>query len=91
MSNLSQADREFLRKRLVKFMAERFRIVLSVASITVMMRERQYVDFQIDEADVEQAVKVILGKGFIDRIEEDYGATIYYQANDKGIIESERL
>ena len=91
MSTLKQIDRELLRKQMLKFLAERFRLALCVKAIVTMMPARGYIDFGIEEEDVEQALKILMGKGFVAETLDDYGATKYYAVTDTGIIESERL
>ena len=91
MSQLSQIDREFLRRQTLKFMAERFRVLLTVPSIATMMKARNYVDFEFAESDVEQTLAILTGKGLVEQTQDQFGATAYYQATANGIIESERI
>ena len=91
MKTKEQIDRELLRKAVLKFLAERFRLAFSPPQIVSLMIRRSMVDFEIDVEDIDQALLIIRGLGLIEEITDELGATKYYKITSKGIIENERL
>ena len=86
-----QIDREILRKAVLRFLAERFRLAFSTMQIVPLMSRRGMVDFDIDDEDVEQALLVIKGLGLVEEVTEELGATKYFKITSKGIVENERV
>jgi hypothetical protein len=86
-----QIDREMLRKVLLKFLAERFRLAFAPAQIASLMTRRAMIDFEIDSEDVEQSLVIVMGLNLVEEITEEMGATKYYKITAKGVIENERL
>lgn len=86
-----QIDRELLRKILLKFLAERFRLAFSPDQICGLITRRGMVDFEIDVDDILQALVIVKGLGLVEEITEELGATKYYKITAKGVIENERL
>ena len=91
MSKLSQMDREVLRRQMLKFLAERFRLLLDVKAIASMMKARRYIDFEIEQEDVDQSLALLTGMGLVVEKPDPFGATKYYQVTAEGMLESERL
>lgn len=86
-----QIDREMLRKVLLKFLAERFRLAFAPSQIASLIGRRGMIDFEIDVEDIEQALVVVMGLGLVEEVTEEMGATKYYKITAKGVIENERL
>jgi hypothetical protein len=86
-----QMDREILRKAVLKFLAERFRLAFSATQIVPLLNRRGMVDFAIDADDVDQALVVIKGLGLVEEVTDELGATKYFRITSKGIVENERL
>lgn len=86
-----QTNREFIRKTVLKFLAERFRLAFEPDQIEHIIRRRTLVDFDIDVEDVRLALEVLLGMGLIEIVIEKLGATKYYKITAQGIIENERI
>lgn len=86
-----QIDREMLRKALLKFLAERFRLAFVPAQIVSLMTRRGMVDFEFDAEDIEQSLLILKGLGLVDDVLDELGATRYSKITSKGIIENERL
>jgi hypothetical protein len=91
MKIVEQIDREFLRKIVLKFLAERFRLAFDQAQIVALIKRRGMVDFDFDLEDIQKALAVVEGLGLIEQVKEEMGATVYYKITSKGIIENERL
>lgn len=91
MKLTKQLDRELLRKAVLRFLAERFRLALDVDAICRMMRARTYVDSEFDEEDALQALTVLESEGIVKTITERFGATLYYQITGDGIVANERI
>ena len=86
-----QIDREFLRKIVLKFLAERFRLAFDQTQIVALIKRRGMVDFDFDLEDIQKALAVVEGLGLIEQVKEEMGATVYFKITSKGIIENERL
>lgn len=86
-----QIDREMLRKVLLKFLAERFRLAFAPAQIASLISRRGMLDFEIDVEDIEQALVIVTGLGLVEEMTEELGSTKYYKITAKGVIENERL
>jgi hypothetical protein len=86
-----QIDREMLRKALLKFLAERFRLAFVPMQIVSLMTRRGMVDFEFDAEDIEQSLLILKGLGLVDDVLDELGATRYSKITAKGIIENERL
>ena len=86
-----QIDREMLRKALLKFLAERFRLAFVPVQIVSLMTRRGMVDFEFDAEDIEQSLLILKGLGLVDDVLDELGSTRYSKITAKGIIENERL
>lgn len=86
-----QMDREVLRKALIRFLSERFRLAFEPGQIASMMMARRCIDVSIDSEDVQQGLAVLKGLDLVEEVQEPLGATRYFRITAKGIIESERL
>jgi len=91
MKTTEQMDREILRKILLKFLSERFRLAFDATQIAALIKRRNMVDFEIDVDDVQGALTVVSGLGLVEKIRDELGATEYFKITAKGIIENERL
>jgi len=54
------------------------------------IQHREMLDYTVSIDDVTAALKVAEGFGLVTAIPDQMGATIYYQATAKGVVESER-
>jgi hypothetical protein len=86
-----QIDREILRKTVLKFLAERFRLAFDTAQLVALIKRRGMADFDFDLEDIQKALAVVEGLGLIEKVTEELGATEYFKITSKGIIENERL
>ena len=91
MSTLKPADKELLRKALLRFLAERFRLSFSADQCARMMTARGYVDFEIESSSIEESSVVLQGKKLIEITPDDFGSTPYYKITGAGVIENERV
>jgi hypothetical protein len=91
MKIVEQMDREILRKIVLKFLAERFRLAFDQTQIVALIKRRSMVDFDFDLEDIQQALAVVEGLGLAEKIVEGMGSTVYFKITAKGIIENERL
>lgn len=91
MKITAQKNREFMRKVVLRFLAERFRLAFDDSQIEHLLRRRTLVDFEIDVEDVRLAIEVLLGMGLVEIVVEKLGATKYFKITSQGIIENERI
>ena len=82
----SQQTREECRREVRGYLAERQKLAFSVA--TIARRLRMENDFA--DAEVQEALVYLVGRGHATVKPDDDGATEYYQATSAGVLAHER-
>ena len=87
---MNQQDREILRQRVIGYLATRQQLQFEAGSIKRSLVSRQNIDFEVSDSDIDQAL--IFGEGleFVEHTVSEVGATIYWKATSKAVLEAER-
>jgi hypothetical protein len=88
---INQEDRELLRRKVLDYLAPRFRAAFTPEQIASHLRDRRLVDFPVTGADVSLALVVLRDSGFVMEVRESMGVIVYYQVTGAGILEFERF
>lgn len=87
---MNQTDREILRQRVAGYLASRQQLDFEVSAIRRSITGRGFIDFEVTDEDVRQALVFCEGCGWCKQRPSEVGATVYWSATSAGVLESER-
>lgn len=92
MAELANIDRELLRKALLRYLVYFHPGAFDDESMRRCVRERGYLDFLPDRRDVRSALDVLKDLGLVEIVQpsQSLGATEYWKATAKGVLDQER-
>lgn len=87
---LSQQQREDIRHAALKFLADRPKLPFGAEPIARLMYRKGLLDFDPPVEAVEAALRLLQGMELVEEIVDPLGASLYYRATAKGILQYER-
>jgi len=90
MITLNPKEKETLRHVLLEYLVERIRFFFDAAAIARALPRRGYVDFNIDEACVRDALDLLAEKGLVKSKDDELGSTKFFRATADGVLAEER-
>ena len=88
--SLDNAEKQKLREAVIEYLAKRSTMRFGVSAMTRGVKKAQYVDFPISEADIAEALAVLVGFGFVKEILPKLGSIRDYQITSDGVVFYER-
>ena len=79
-----------LRECVLRVLARRPTEPLSVSAITFHLRQSQWLDFRFVEEDVEEALAMLEGFAFVQRVKNPLGGIENWKPSSEGILYYER-
>jgi hypothetical protein len=83
-------NREQLREAVVGYLGPRCALNFDLGAIRRALTHKRAVDFEIDEAELSNAISFCIDKGFVKKVESEMGSTDYFQATAAGVTTAER-
>jgi len=96
MREITPLDREILRKAVLSYLCMYHPSAFDAETVRRGVRARRYVDWDPSDQEVESALMVLADLGLAERLDGPgdgrvaLGATVYWRATAKGVIERER-
>jgi len=88
---MTPEQKEYLRNAIVTFTGARPLQSFTVSALSNFIRRDQLVDFEFSEQDTREALEVLQGFGYIQKMEPtDIGVITTWKASHTGIIRYER-
>jgi len=72
------------------YLATRCQLTFEASAIKRAIDKKGLVDFPFTDLDLDQALVFVEGLGWCERNPSDVGATVYWRATSKGVLEAER-
>ena len=90
-TSLSPSEREDLRKVVLAYLAARSTGAFDAAQIRATLLRRRDLDFAPTNEDVEAAATFMVGRGWVRRVDSEFGASSPFQVTPDGVVHAERV